>query len=125
MALITITPTTLAFGTESADLPASGTSVIAGNTFEVDVKFNPNILFILEEVGGGACTITFDAGDVPPAARGGLGADTVVLAASDLFAFIPEPGRHMQNDGKITGSVATNNARIRALRLPPGISGGV
>lgn len=122
---VSITPTKLNAGTASADLPASGTAVNAAQTFDVDVEYNDDVMFLFEEVGGGAATITIDAGDNPPSAKSGKGAATITLAASDLKAYFPEKGRFVQSDGKITGSVATNNCRIRVCRIPAGVVGFV
>jgi hypothetical protein len=118
MALITITPTNLVEGTETIDLVAGGTSVVSGNTFEVAIGDPRLFLFIIEEVGGGAAVIVFDAGDYPPSDRQGLGTKTVTMAASDLKIIALEGARYMQNDGKITGTVSVANVRILVLKLP-------
>lgn len=130
MADVTITATALTAGTETADLVGSGTSVTAAQTFAVAANlltsFPPpkggesRIILVVEEQGGGAATITVDAGDYPPAMLSSKGADTITLATSDLKIYMLEPGRHMQSDGTITGTVNTQTCKIRALFIPSG-----
>lgn len=128
MADVTITPTQLAAGTESADLVGSGTAVNAAQTFAVDLDtaVTPigatagRLVLIVEELNAGAATITIDAGDYPPSALKDKGSDTITLAQADLKAYVVEMGRHLQNDATITGTVNTNNCKIRALLVPIG-----
>lgn len=117
--VLTVTAVTLA--TKTADLISAGASVNAAETFSIA---NPggslarDILVFMEEEGTGAATVTFDAGDNPPAELAGLGALDVVLANADLRLVVLESARHAQNDGLITGSVATNDVLIYVLQLP-------
>lgn len=120
MTLRTITPLDLVPGTESIDLVGAGEAVNAGDTFQCDVRGRHDIVFLCEEQGGGAAVVTFDAGDYPPSAHAGDGLDTVTLATSDFKAFQPIAGRHIQDNGKVTGSVATNNVKIFAIRKQSG-----
>lgn len=128
MSVITITPIALAPGTATPDLvgaDADDASVTTADTFSISMPPIPGggetrLIIVLEEQGGGASVVTFDAGDYPPAPTSGKGADTVSLATSDLKLYVPEAGRHMQNDGTIKGSVATNNVFITAYYVPRG-----
>ena len=119
MADVTITPTSVTVATGTSDLVGSGTAVNATQTFAFAVADSADkYVIICEELNTGAATITFDAGDLPPSHRAGLGAVTLTMAQADLKAIVLEGQRHLQDDGTITGSVATNNCRIRVLRLP-------
>lgn len=118
---VTITATAMVEGTPTADLVGSGTAVNSGQTFTCNISgMTRNIMLIVEEVGGGAATITLDAGIEPPSERSGLGGDTITLAASDLKAYIYESGQFVNASGYINGSVATNNCKIRVLQFPVG-----
>ena len=128
MSVITITPIALAPGTPTPDIvgaDADDAAVTTSDTFSILMPVVPGggetrLLIVLEEQGGGASVVTFDAGDYPPASLAGKGADTVALATSDLKLYVPEAGRHMQNDGTIKGSVATNNIYMTAYFWPRG-----
>ena len=72
----------------------------------------------LEEEGSGNAIVTFDAGDDTPALLEDLGSLAMTLALNDLRIVVLEGARHCQNDGKITGAVATNDVRIYVLQLP-------
>lgn len=116
---VNISLTDLTANTRSGDLVGSGTSVTAGQTFDINVKNRTDdTIIILEEQNSGAATVTFDAGDEPPSMRAGLGELDIALAQADLRALVLEGGRFIQDDGKITGSVATNTVKITALRVP-------
>ena len=117
---VEITLTDLAINTRSGDLVGLGSSVTAGQTFSIDSNGRTEgILIVLEEQGGGAATVTFDAGDDPPSKREGLGALVITLATSDLRILELEGGRFIQDGvaNLITGSVATNTVKIMAFNL--------
>ena len=118
MALKTITPVTLNANTRSSDLIGVGTAVATTDTFTIPALGSTRTLIIvLEEAGSGAATVTFNAGDNPPSF---LSADLdIVLAQADLRIVMFEPGQLIQDDqsGSITGSVATNDITMYALRI--------
>ena len=117
---VAITLTSLAVNTRGGDLVGLGSSVTAGQTFSIDTNGRTEgIVLVLEEQGGGAATVTFDAGDDPPSKREGLGSLAIALATSDCRLLILEGGRFIQNDAAnlITGSVATNTVKITAYTL--------
>lgn len=117
MGLITITPVTLAPNTRSADLVGVGSTVATTDTFTIPVLGNTRtIILVAEELGSGAATITFNAGDNPPSFL--ADSATLVLAQSDLRVWKFEPGQFIHGDqsGSITGSVATNSVKLYALR---------
>lgn len=120
MAHVDITPVTnWNVNTVSADLVGAGQSVDAADTFAIDAKGETSdLLIFLNEEGSGAAAVTFDAGDNPPSLQGPLGDLTVNLSASDLRVVSLAPGRFIQSDGKVTGSVATNDTLIYAVRIP-------
>jgi len=128
MAVISITPIALVPGAPTPDIvgaDADDSAVTTDDTFSISMPVVPGggetrLLLVLEEQGGGAAEVTFDAGDYPPAPLSGKGPDKVSLATSDLKLYVPEAGRHMQNDGTIKGSVATNNVYITAYYWPQG-----
>lgn len=117
MALKTITPVTLEPNTRSADLVGAGTTVATTDTFTIPVLGNTRtITLYMEELGAGAATVTFDAGDNPPSFLSE--ALTIDLATSDLRALKFEPGQFIQDDqsGSITGSVGLQSVKLYALR---------
>lgn len=114
---VSITVTSLAINTRGIDLVAGGTSVTAGQTFDIAVNNDTRGLVIfLEEQNSGAATVTFSAGDDPPSKREGMGDLAIALAQADLRMLNLEGGRFIQNNGKIEGSVATNTVKIYAVR---------
>lgn len=119
MADVTVTPVTMTEGTKSADLVGAGSAVTDAQTFAIaGGNVTHDLMIFMEEGGSGSATVTFDAGDNPPATRAGLGARAITLATSDLRAIVLESARHTQSDGTILGSVATQTVRIYALRIP-------
>lgn len=118
MADVTVTPVDLDPNTRSIDLIAGGSSVTAGQTFAITALGNTrSLIIVLEEQGGGAATVTFDAGDNPPSFL--AAAVDVALATSDLRIVMLEPGQFIQDSqtGPVNGSVATNTVKIYALRI--------
>ena len=120
MADVTVALTAQSRDTRSADLVGAGAAVTAGQTFEISTNSasGRDILVFLEETNTGAATVTFDAGDNPPAIRSGLGTLAISLAQADLRLVVLEAGRFYQSTGNITGTVATNTVKIYAVRLP-------
>lgn len=117
---VAITLTALVINTRSADLVGSGSSVTAGQTFSIAcLGKTDDIILILEEQGGGAATVTFDAGDNPPSKQAPMGALTISLATSDNRMLQLEGGRFIQSGAGnlITGSVASQTVKITAFRL--------
>lgn len=118
MALKTITPVELAPNTRSIDLIGGGTAVATTDTFTIPADGNTRTLILVaEEANAGAAVITFDAGDNPPSFL--TASTTLTLAQADLRLWMFEPGQFIQNDqdGSITGSVATNDVKLYALRI--------
>ena len=119
MADVTISATSVTLATRTADLVGSGTSVTAGQTFAFAVADSADkYVLVLEEQNSGSATVTFDAGDLPPAHRQGLGSLAITLAQADLRIVVIEMARHLQSDGTVTGSVATNTVKFYVLKLP-------
>lgn len=113
--------TTAAVNTRSADLIGAGASVNATQTFEIDVRGDTsNVLIFLEEENNGVATVTFDAGVNPPSLLGEATEDglDIALAQADLRWVPLQPGQFIQANGKITGSVATNDVLVYAIRIP-------
>ena len=117
-----ISVTSLALNTKSSDLVAFGTTCAASDTFTLA---NPSgsmgrgrIIVVLEETNTGAATVTFNAGDYPPSSRKSLGSLAVTLDQADLRVIVLDASRFCQDDGTITGSVATNSVKISVLRIP-------
>lgn len=128
MADVTITPTEalrLVQGTMSPDLNDTLANymqqITTGQTFEVNIHSDERgLVFVLYDSGGSAATWTFNAGAYPPSALKDKGAKTFTPAASDFRPLVLEHGRHMQVDGKITGSVSGGTVKLGVLRLPRG-----
>lgn len=112
----------LTLNTESGDVlttGAGGVEVDAANTFTIsDIYPNERLLIVLYENGGGAATVTFNAGDRPPALLSGLGSLAVSVPQGDCVVIALEAARFAQDDATITGSVATNNVHITPIRIP-------
>ena len=132
MAVITLTPVALAIGVATPDLLGadaddSAIDVVATDTFRIDCRgagagkaVASKIIVFMETQSAGAATVTFDAGDYPPAMLKSQGALDIALAASDLKMIVLDQARHMQNDGYITGSVATTAIYATAYYMPVG-----
>lgn len=119
MADVTLTATAVTLATRTADLVGNGASITAGQTFAfTPADSSDKYVWVLEEQNSGSATVTFDAGDVPPSHRAGLGSLAITLAQADLRLVVIEGQRHMQSDGTITGTVATNTVKAYVLRLP-------
>lgn len=106
----------------TSGLLGTGAALTAAQTFEIDVEFDDDIILTLEDTSGGANSITLDAGDYPTSPKASLGAATVAMVISDVIAYVPIQGRHLQSTGKITGSMAAGG-RIWAFRAPSGFVG--
>jgi|GEM_PF-6272891 len=118
MALKTITPVDLDPNVRSIDLIGGGTTVDPADTFTIPVLGNTRtIILVLEELNTGAATVTFNAGDNPPSFLSE--SLDIALAQADLRVLMFEPGQFIQDDqsGSITGSVATNDIKMYALRI--------
>ena len=93
----------------------------SGNTGVITNVSPSNLLFIvLYENGGGAATVTFKAGDNPPAQRQGLGDLAVAVPASDALVICIEAARFLQDDDTIDAEVTTNNVHMAVFRIPNG-----
>lgn len=122
MADVTITaPTRMTAGTKTAALVSGGQSVTTGQTFDVALGGDEDgLIWIIEDSGGSATPITFDAGDYPPAALQGKGAVVIAEAASQTYMLVLEQGRHMKNTGKIAGSATGGTVKIKCFYMPAG-----
>lgn len=132
MAVITVTPIALVANTATPDLVGAdaddvAVDVVATDTFQIDCRgagagkaTEGRLVLVLETQTAGAAVVTFDAGDYPPAMLKDKGALTVDLAASDLKLIVLEAGRFLQNDGYITGSIATTACYMTAYYMPAG-----
>ncbi|OGT54343.1 MAG: hypothetical protein A3E01_15370 [Gammaproteobacteria bacterium RIFCSPHIGHO2_12_FULL_63_22] len=103
-------------------LLGTGAALTAGQTFEIDVQFDDDVMIFCEDTSAGANSITLDAGDYPASPKASQGASTVAMVASDVVSIIPAKGRHLQSDGKITGSMLAAG-RIWAMHGPAGFIG--
>lgn len=122
MSLVTITPVELDPNTRSADLVGTGDTVTTSDTFSISTHgLTRTLILVIQELGSGAATITFNPGDNPGSFLAGLDTDglQVDLAQSDVRIVMVEPGQFLQDDqlSSITGSVATNSVKIYALRI--------
>lgn len=122
MALVTVTPTQLVAGTPGADMVAGAnlSATITGgtDTFVITpVKNTWDLIIFISYTG--AAVVTFNAGDNPPSIRAIQG--NLVLAAgvnAAVQSLVLQGGRFIQDDGTITGSVATANCKMGAYILP-------
>ncbi len=112
-----ITPVTLVPNTRGSDLVGVGQTITTSDTFSISVRGNTRTITVyMEELGGGAATVTFNAGDNPPSFL--AEALTINLATSDLRPMVFEPGQFINDDqlGSITGSVGLQSVKIYATR---------
>ncbi len=121
MADVSLTPVRLVPGTKSAALVAGGSAITTGQTFEILCGSDDRgLVLVLEDSGGSATPIVFDAGGYPPAMTQGKGLVTITESASATYLLVLEAGRHMQNTGKITGSATGGTVKMKAFYLPVG-----
>ena len=111
------------------DMPEAGTGLVgtgaaltAGQSFEIDVQYDDDVILALEDTSAGANSITLNAGDYPASPKASQGAATVAMVASDVVLVVPAKGRHLQSDGKITGTMLAAG-RIWAFFGPAGFVG--
>lgn len=134
MAVTAITPVALVEGTESLDLvgrgtvaatPADGWQISAPAAEGIGGLKSPwdSVIIVLEADASGD-TVVFTAGDNPPSLQAGKGNDSVVLAASDLVIYKPEPARLVQNDNTIIATCTDAGTRLYALILPRSVGRG-
>lgn len=117
-----VSTTALTPGTAGADIVAGGTAISTGNTAVITVSADGGehrLLLVIEETGSTTATLSVLAGDYPPAATSGKGADTISLAANDVVPYLVEQGRHLQDNGTIR-ILVTGAVKIFAYRLPAG-----
>ena len=132
MAVITVTPIALAINVATPDLVGAdaddvAVDVVATDTFRIDCRgvgggkaTEGRIIIVLETQTAGAATVTFNAGDYPAAMLKFKGSLAIELAASDLKVVVLEAGRFLQDDGYITGSIATTACYMTAYYMPAG-----
>ncbi len=121
MATTAITPVDPTFNTRTDDLVALGTVATTpsdGWVIAAGGRCNGRLVLFFEADGSGD-TVTITAGDRPPAQDADYGADTIVLAASDLRAYIPT-GRFIQDDSTIEATCTDAGTRCYALIIPHG-----
>lgn len=120
---VSITPLVMSHGAETEDVVvgSSGSSITTGQTFDIAVEGNDQVLVVIKF--SGTVTVTFDAGATPPSPRGVKGADTVAGTNAQVKLWVPEEGRHIQAGvGKITGSNTGATCIMSVYRLPPGFT---
>jgi len=120
---VAVAQTALVAGTASVDILAGGTDIDTGE-FAVIACANgeSGLVIVFQEQDGASATCEFLAGDYPPASLSALGSDTVSLAANDVVAYVPEAGRHLQDNGTIRVLV-TGGVMIFAFYMPTGYGG--
>jgi hypothetical protein len=116
---IVVPLTALPINTFSANLVAAGAAVAAADTFEIDVRNRTDdLVIVIGATGAGNTVVTFNAGVDPPSKREGIGnLAPTAIATTETRVITLEGGRFIQANGKITGSVATNGARMFAYRI--------
>ncbi len=100
----------------------TGAALTAGQTFDIDVEFNDDVILYLEDTSAGANSITLDAGTYPTSPKKVLGAATIAMVISDVITVVPVKARHLNASGHITGSMAAAG-RIWVLMGPAGFIG--
>lgn len=126
MATVAITPIELTANTRSSDLVGAGTAITdaAANTFVITPPAGAAGLLLFFEADASGDTVSISAGDNPPSPLAGLGATSLVLAASDLRVVVVEPGQHVQSDGTIEATCADDGTKCYALFMPGYLNGG-
>lgn len=81
-------------------------------------------LILMFEADASGDTVTIAAGTNPPGHQAGKGADTIVLAASDIRIYKPEVARHVKSDGTIVATCTDAGTRCYAFILPRSVGRG-
>lgn len=120
MAVTAITPVALAQATRSGDLVGIGTvaSVVSDGWAISNARGADEMIIVLEADASGD-TVTFLAGDRPPAQESALGNLSIVLAASDLRVVRISTARFMQNDGTILATCTDTGTTMYVLTINP------
>jgi hypothetical protein len=120
--MATITPVALVLDTLSEDIltPTEGSTEAAVGTHNIDeVQPSDRLLITVHEDGGGAASIQFLQGVMPPAMRSPLG-DSAVLTVptNDALVIVVEASRYMQGDDTIDFTIAGNSVDVGVFRIP-------
>ena len=117
MATTTITPTTLALDTQSADLPITGgTAIVAGNDHKIAYPQQGKLLIVLNNTYAGSKDFTVGAGDFLAAGQGAL---TIAMAQDDVRFLVLNSDRFKDSDGNVVITVASSTTGfIMAFYLP-------
>ena len=127
MATTAITPTELVRGVVSADiLDGDGTvATTPGDGWVVTptTGFSSDAILLKFLADGSGDTITFTAGDNPPAHLQGLASFTITMAASDVRYIMIESARFNQDDGTLIITCTDAGTSCKAFAIP-GLGGG-
>ena len=98
---------------------SAGTSIVTGNTAVIAAVGNTRQLAILVE-GSAASTLTFEAGDEPPAETSGLGnSDAITIASGEEYLLMVPAGRFVQSNGTVRVLCGgTGPVLVTALTIP-------
>lgn len=116
-----VTITSLSSGTAVA--PPAGTTIVPANGANIAAVGDTSRLLIrVTNTNGTQRTVTFKAGDNPPALRSGLGDLAVVVPATTGERLVVlESARFVQSDGSIDVDFEASMAGVvSAVRLPKG-----
>lgn len=107
----------------SPDIKTAGVQIDDDDTLVLDAEFNDDVVLAILDTGGGS-VFTLAAGDYPPSPHAEKGGRAYTIPADDLLLVVPEAGRHVHDDGKIRGTVAsTEQVLVWAFRMPAGFIG--
>ena len=108
----------------SSTLDGGGTTYDVSNGMYIPaVPANRDLLVRLTNTDDDTgLTVTFLAGDYPPALASGQGNLAVTVAFGTTRWVVLESGRFLQSDGTISVDVTVNTGKITPLVLPKGMS---
>lgn len=97
MAVVAVTPTTLAIEVASADLPVTaGTAIVAGNTNTFAFPEQGKLMLLINNTYAGTKVATIKSGDFIASGQGDL---EVSFAQDDVKFLFPKQDRHKDSSG--------------------------
>ena len=128
---VAVTSVPLVQGAVSADVlvPSEGSTEVEATEVAVITPAagaKHSLMFItIHEDGGGAASVTPEAGDKPPAQRQGVAAvAALTIPTNDCVILALDPAEYMQDNGTYRILVNTQTLDIGAFTLPVLLGGG-
>ncbi len=115
--------TLVELGLNTATLDGGGTTYDVSNGMYIPATAGRDLVVRLTNTDDDTgLTVTFLAGDYPPAMAAGQGNLAVTVAFGTTRVVTLESGRFLQSDGTISVDVTVNTGKITPFVLPKGLS---